>query len=149
MKRLATELKQLYTQPPTYGTVEADDNNLFLWHAKLSGPPASPYEGGVFQVTVKAPENYPMEAPTLTFTTPIYHPNIDNVGRICLPMLKEQWSPALTINNVLESVHGLLVEPNLDSPLVMEIAELYKTDRDAFNERARQHAVQHAVQHDQ
>lgn len=31
---------------------------------------------------------YPFEPPKIRFLTPIYHPNIDNAGRICLDALK-------------------------------------------------------------
>ena len=66
-----------------------------------------------------------MSAPKVVFNTRIYHPNIDNLGRICLDILKKNWSPALQIRAVLLSIQSLLSSPNPDDPLNNEAAELW------------------------
>lgn len=58
-----------------------------------------------------------MSPPKVVFDTKIYHPNIDNLGRICLDILKKNWSPALQIKSVLLSIQSLMSEPNPDDPL--------------------------------
>ncbi len=65
-----------------------DDSNARFFRVIVEGPRDSPYEGGFFKLQLFLPEDYPMSAPKCLFTTKIYHPNIDNLGRICLDILK-------------------------------------------------------------
>ena len=90
------------------------------------GPTDSPYQGGIFFLDIKFPQDYPFMPPRCTFKTKVYHPNINASGGICLDILKNQWSPALTTSKVLLSITSLLSDPNPDDPLVGEIAALYK-----------------------
>ena len=55
---------------------------------EITGPENSPYEGGIFELDLSITDRYPFEPPKLRFITPIYHPNIDSTGRICLDLLK-------------------------------------------------------------
>lgn len=109
------------------------------------GPPDSPYQGGVFFLTIHFPTDYPFKPPKVAFTTRIYHPNINSNGSICLDILRSQWSPALTISKVLLSICSLLCDPNPDDPLVPEIARIYKTDRERYNELAREWTRKYAM----
>jgi ubiquitin-conjugating enzyme E2 N len=77
------------------------EDNLRYFNVMILGPSQSPYEGGVFKLELFLPEEYPMAAPKVRFLTKIYHPNIDKLGRICLDILKDKWSPALQIRTVL------------------------------------------------
>merc|ERR1712032_706031 len=88
----------------------------------------TPYEGGLFTCELFLPPEYPMVPPKVIFTTKIYHPNIDKLGRICLDILKDKWSPALQIRTVLLSIQALLSAPNPDDPLNNQVAELWKSN---------------------
>ena len=121
------------------------DDDLFHWEATILGPVSSPYEGGVFFLQIHFPETYPFKPPKVRFTTRIYHCNINSSGSICLDILKDQWSPALTISKVLLSICSMLTDCNPDDPLVPEIARLYRTDRAAHDRTAREWTLRYAV----
>tara|TARA_Y100000590_G_C15722705_1_gene1014058 strand:- start:2949 stop:3314 length:366 start_codon:yes stop_codon:yes gene_type:complete len=107
------------------------------WDAIIMGPVDTPFEGGIFKLKIDFTKNYPLEAPTVYFTTKIFHPNIDSSGAICLDILKDKWNPALSIDKVLLSICSLLDDPNPDDPLVPYIANLYKKNKKKFNEEAK------------
>jgi ubiquitin-conjugating enzyme E2 D/E len=117
----------------------------FHWQATIMGPTDSPYSGGVFFLTIHFPTDYPFKPPKVNFTTRIYHPNINSNGSICLDILRDQWSPALTISKVLLSICSMLTDPNPDDPLVPEIAHVYKTDRPRYEATAREWTRKYAI----
>ncbi|RZB53082.1 SUMO-conjugating enzyme UBC9 isoform D [Glycine soja] len=119
--------------------------DMFHWQATIMGPADSPYAGGVFLVTIHFPPDYPFKPPKVAFRTKVFHPNINSNGSICLDILKEQWSPALTISKVLLSICSLLTDPNPDDPLVPEIAHMYKTDRAKYEATARSWTQKYAM----
>ncbi|KAG2232716.1 hypothetical protein INT48_000073, partial [Thamnidium elegans] len=142
LKRINKELKDLERDPPSSCSAGPIGDDLFHWQATIMGPEDSPYQGGVFFLSIHFPTDYPFKPPKINFTTKIYHPNINSNGSICLDILKDQWSPALTISKgnlarVLLSVCSLLTDPNPDDPLVPELAHIYKTDRPRYEGTAR------------
>lgn len=102
------------------------ETNARLFSVVIVGPEESPYAGGQFRLELFLPEDYPMAPPKVRFLTRIYHPNIDRLGRICLDILKDKWSPALQIRTVLLSIQALLSAPNPDDPLNNEAADAWK-----------------------
>ncbi|VDM20910.1 unnamed protein product [Wuchereria bancrofti] len=99
-RRIAKETQRLIADPVPGISAVPDDNNA----------------------------QYPMAAPKVRFMTKIYHPNIDKLGRICLDILKDKWSPALQIRTVLLSIQALLSAPNPDDPLATDVAEQWKSN---------------------
>lgn len=118
---------------------------MFHWQATIMGPEESPYSGGVFFLDIHFPADYPFKPPKVHFTTRIYHCNINSNGGICLDILKDQWSPALTISKVLLSICSLLTDPNPDDPLVPDIAQLLKTDKARHDSTAREWTSKYAM----
>jgi len=113
-------------------------SDMFHWDGMIIGPEKTPYEGGVFHLKIVFPADYPFKAPDVRFTTKVYHPNINSNGGICLDILKNNWSPALTISKLLLSICSLLNDANPSDPLEPEIATQYTKDREAFNKTARE-----------
>tara|TARA_Y100000591_G_scaffold288926_1_gene273481 strand:- start:1172 stop:1627 length:456 start_codon:yes stop_codon:yes gene_type:complete len=144
-QRISKELKNLIADPPSNCSAGPVGDDIFHWQATLMGPEDSPYEGGVFFLDINFPADYPYKAPRVTFSTKIYHPNINSSGGICLDILKDQWSPALTISKVLLSVCSLLTDPNPDDPLVPSIADLYKRNREEYHLKAKTYTLQYAT----
>ena len=144
LKRIKKELEEIQNDTPFNCSAGPVDDNLYIWEATLIGPEGTPYEGGVFKISIKFPDEYPFEPPKVRFVTKIYHCNVNKRGGICLDILKDQWSPALTISKVLLSLCSLLSEPNPDDPLVPEIANLLKKNKVEHDSEARAYTLQYA-----
>ena len=145
LKRINKELNDLSKDPPANTSAGPVGEDLFHWQATLMGPADSPYSGGVYFLNIQFPADYPFKPPKVNFTTRIYHPNINSNGGICLDILKDQWSPALTTSKVLLSICSLLTDPNPDDPLVPEIAHLYKTNREEYKKKAMEWTRKYAM----
>ncbi|KAK3183995.1 hypothetical protein Dsin_031281 [Dipteronia sinensis] len=127
-RRIIKETQRLLSEPAPGISASPSEENMRYFNVMILGPSQSPYEGGVFKLELFLPEEYPMAAPKVRFLTKIYHPNIDKLGRICLDILKDKWSPALQIRTVLLSIQALLSAPNPDDPLSENIAKHWKTN---------------------
>lgn len=146
LKRIQKELSDLQRDPPANcSAAPADNADPFHWTASIMGPDGSPYQGGLFLLDVVLPNRYPFKPPRCVFTTRVYHPNINASGSISLDILKDAWSPALTIGKVLLSICSRLADPNYDDPLVPEIGRLCKADRSRYEETARQWTRRYAM----
>ena len=138
LRRIKKELSEMQLDPPSNCSAGPVGEDMFSWTGTIMGPEDSPYMNGIFSVKIDFPSDYPFKSPRVIFITKIYHPNINSAGAICLDILKEQWSPALTISKVLLSVCSLLTDPNPDDPLMPDIAKLYKVDKERYNAIARE-----------
>lgn len=132
-KRLQSELMQLMTSStPGVSAFPESDANLLKWTGTIEGPPDTFYEGLKFKLSIQFPANYPYSAPTITFTSPMWHPNVDMSGNICLDILKENWSAVYNVQTILLSLQSLLGEPNNKSPLNAQAAQLYEKDPEQY-----------------
>ena len=145
LNRLSRELKEMTRDPPSNCSAGPVDDDLYHWHSTILGPNESPFEGGVYFLDIQFPVDYPFKPPKIMFTTRIFHPNINSEGGICLDILKDQWTPALTLAKVLLSICSLLTDPNPDDPLMPKIAYLYKTNIKEYKSRARLWTQKYAI----
>jgi len=144
--RINKELLDLRTDPPLNCSAGPLGDDIFHWQATITGPEDTPFSGGIFFLDIVFPKQYPFKPPNIYFKTKIYHPNINSNGGICLDILKDQWSPALTIAKTLLSICSLIADPNPDDPLVPEIANLFKKDITRYNRNALNWTTRYAIQ---
>ncbi|EDV57334.1 ubiquitin-conjugating enzyme E2-24 kDa [Drosophila erecta] len=137
VKRIQRELEEMSRDPPPHCSAGPKEDNLYEWTSTIIGPTDSVYEGGIFKLDILFPVEYPFVPPSVVFRTPIYHCNIDRLGFICLDILKENWSPALTISKILLSICSLLTDCNPRDPLVNSIAVEYLNNRVEHDKIAR------------
>ncbi|KAK0477727.1 ubiquitin-conjugating enzyme/RWD-like protein [Armillaria luteobubalina] len=124
LKRIHREIVDV--QKEDLGDIKlAPTDDLHLWKGSLPGPEGSVYEGGSFDVDIVLAQDYPFTAPRVVFKTRIYHMNISDQGNICIDILKNTWSPALSLFKVMLSLSSLLTDPNPKDPLVPGIASQY------------------------
>jgi len=114
-KRLNKELKNLMTDPPPNVQIDYNkvEKNLRDWEIKIKSPVDSIYEGEEFCLNFKFSDKYPFDSPIVTFSNnsqysvPV-HPHIYSNGHICLSILTEDWSPALSMRSICLSIISML-----------------------------------------
>lgn len=144
------ELKLLESDPPPGISAWPEGDSLTKFHAQIRGPEDSPYAKGIFKLEILIPERYPCDPPKIHFLTPIYHPNIDTGGRICLDTLKMPpkggWTPSLNLGTVLVTIRLLMAEPNPGDGLMGDISQQYMNDKHTYIATALEWTRKHAIQ---
>lgn len=144
-RRIIKETERMVANPIPGISATPHRDNLRYFDVLIEGPKDSAYEGGLFKLELFLPEDYPMVPPKVRFLTRIYHPNIDRLGRICLDILKDKWSPALQMDKVCLSIQLLLQAPNPDDPLDNNVANHWKTDEPGAIATAKEYTRKYAL----
>ncbi|KAI9484619.1 SUMO-conjugating enzyme ubc9 [Zychaea mexicana] len=121
------------------------DNTLDLmqWTCGIPGKENTPWEHGVYKITMIFPEEYPSKPPKCKFTPPLFHPNVYPSGTVCLSILNEDegWKPAITLRQILLGIQDLLNDPNPDSPAQQDAYMLFRKDKVEYERRVREQAA--------
>ena len=143
--RIKKEYQDLQKEKNSNVKVKLVDNDIRHWKGRIKGPIDTCYQGGIFDVDIVIPNEYPFKPPKMKFDTKIWHPNISSVtGAICLDILKNEWTPALTIRTALISLQALMCEPVPNDPQDAVVAKQYMSDIKLFNETAKHWVEEYA-----
>ncbi|XP_003387148.1 PREDICTED: ubiquitin-conjugating enzyme E2 L3-like [Amphimedon queenslandica] len=136
-KRLAKELDEIRKSgQKVFREVQVNETNILKWSG-LIVPDNPPYNKGAFRINIEFMAEYPFKPPKIVFLTKIYHPNIDEKGQVCLPIISpENWKPATKTDQVIQALVALVHDPEPEHPLRGEIAEEYTRDKKLFLKKA-------------
>jgi len=138
LRRVRKEIEDVQRDPVAGVDVWLLSDDLTHLKGRFSGPFNTPYDEGTFIIDILLPPTYPFTPPKMKFDTPVYHPNISSqTGAICLDILKDQWTPVMTLKSALISLQSLLSTPEPADPQDAEVAAHCLRDRKGFDETAR------------
>lgn len=118
--------------------------DVSFWKIVVEGPDGSPYCHGVFLLYLHADEGYPRLAPKARFVTKIQHPNVNVHGRICHSIFDRDWTSDTSMRNILDTIYGLLYQPESSDPANTATSLGYFHDPGEFADEAREHVRKHA-----
>ncbi|CAF1273304.1 unnamed protein product [Didymodactylos carnosus] len=137
-KRAMVELKKLEIKPPLL-QLKTEDR---IWHVLLEGPQSTPYENGKFWIKIEFAKAYPFKPPHVNMTTPVYHLNIDKTGKLCIHILGDGFSPAISMQTIIHEWYSVFKDPLIDDA---NLAALYQSNYTEYCTNARKWTERYAM----
>jgi ubiquitin-conjugating enzyme E2 I len=126
-------------------TLKDGSQDMLKWECGIPGKPDTPWQNGLYKLTLSFPEDYPARPPKCQFTTLPPHPNVYPSGTVCLSILSDGWKPSITVKQILLGVQDLLTNPNLKSPANGTYLAMMKNDLKGYEEVVRKFAASQSV----
>jgi ubiquitin-conjugating enzyme E2 I len=123
--------------------------DLLNWECAIPGCIKTPWEGGLFEVTMNFSLDYPTIPPVCKFKQPIFHPNVFPSGLIGLDFLVRpeiHWRPTITIKQILLAIHTMLAEPDENNPSNAEACAIYCQNRSDYDAQVRSQAAEFSLE---
>ena len=146
-KRIESEFKEWTKNELDFCEVSVQD--LFNWQVLMRGPEDSPYDKGLFQLSVNFNKQYPHQPPKVRFQTKIYHMNISQKGMICLPLLIDEWDQKNSMIDVFEAIYLLIQEPDPSALVREDVGAMYVSKKDEHDKIAIEWTQQFAMNTDE
>ncbi len=126
----------------------SNDNDVSSWTVYLEGPKDSAFTGGIFQLRVEFPEDYPDAPPVVRFLSEFWHPNVYPNGKVCMSTLHPpgdnavagetgdiRWRPIFSVSSIISSILLILQEPNFSSPANIDASVQWRNDWAGYKQR--------------
>ncbi|KAH0575577.1 Ubiquitin conjugating enzyme E2 [Spironucleus salmonicida] len=124
-RRLLNDLKDIKKNYSQYTIISSD---LSQWVVSFI------FNNKKLTLQLKFPDTFPSVAPQAKFLCKLFHPNIWSDGRICLDTLNSRWVPAMSVASIITTILSLLEDANPDSPANTDAAEIFKRNREQYQE---------------
>ncbi|EDW81343.1 uncharacterized protein Dwil_GK11079 [Drosophila willistoni] len=144
-RRLGRELTEITAlEWKTVRNIQTSEESVFMWTGLLV-PEKVPYNKGAFRIEILFPPQYPFLPPKIHFKTKIYHPNIDEKGEVCLPIISpDNWKPTTRTEQILQDLVSIIHDPEPEHPLRSDLAEEYVKEHAKFIKTAEEFTKKNA-----
>ena len=143
-KRIYREMVIMHRKEHSFIEIYPCESDIQFWNAIITGPVGTPYEGGIFHIYINFPDEYPYKPPEIRFLTKIFHININLSGRIFISVLYSRYRPEIKILRLLESIYGLLMNPEATDSYETTASSLFKSSREDYNRIAKEWSLNFA-----